>query len=238
MIYQTRGIVLHRFAHADNKMIVKIYTELYGMNAYLCFWSSKSRKNNHSFLPMSLIDMVSERKNKGHFDYVKETKIVSNIHLEEYDAAKSSICMFLNEVLYKLLSDAGEDKALFAFLFSSLHQFFTQKFTPDFHLRFLIALMRELGSSPQNNYTPNSMIFNIEKARFIHDDSAKKEEQMLGFYFHRLLEQDLFPSNQEEVIPYPFRNSLLNMILNYYTFHIADLSQLKSHEILKTVLHQ
>jgi DNA repair protein RecO (recombination protein O) len=236
MHYQTQGIILHQFMHADNKMIVKIYTELYGMNAYLCFRSSKSKKNNHLFLPMSLVDMVAERKNKGNFDYVKEIKTVSNIYLWRYDIAKSSICIFLNEVLYKLFSEAGEDKVLFSFLFSSLHQFFTQNFISDFHLRFLTALTRELGSSPENNYT-DGMIFSIEKSHFIHDSSAKKEEQALGFYFHRLLEQNLFPTNQEDVIPYNYRNFLLDMILHYYTLHITDLSQIKSHKILKIVLH-
>ena len=119
MVYQTRGIILHRFMHADNKMIVKIYTELYGMNTYFCFQSSKSNKKNHLFLPMSLIDMVSEKKNKRNLDYIKEIRTLSNIHLGEYDIAKSCICMFLNEVLYKLLSNIGEDKVLFEFLFSS-----------------------------------------------------------------------------------------------------------------------
>jgi len=185
---------------------------------------------------MSLVEITAERKNRGNFDFVKEVKIIVNTHLIEYDAVMASICMFLNEILYKLLSDAGEDKALFDFLFSSLNQFFTQKFTPDFHLRFLTTLMRELGSFPESNYTQGT-VFSIEKSCFLHDISAKKEEQMLGFYFHCLLVQDLFPANQKEIIPYSIRNSLLDIILNYYTLHIADLSKIKSHEILKTILH-
>jgi DNA repair protein RecO (recombination protein O) len=234
MVYQTRGIILHRFMHADNKMIVKIYTELYGMNAYLCFRTSK--KNNNLFLPMSLVDVVAEKKNKGHFAYVKEVKTLSNIHLGEYDVVKSSICMFLNEILYKLLFDAGEDKSLFEFLFLSLNQFFTQTFTPDFHLRFLTNLIRELGASPENNYS-QEMIFSPEKSLFLYDVSAKKEEKMLGYYFHCLLKQGLFTENQTEIIPYIYRNQLLDIILDYYSLHIIDLSQIKSHEILKTVLH-
>ena len=236
MVYQTKGIILHRFMHADNKMIVKIYTELYGMNAYFCYRSTTARKNNNLFLPMSLVDMTAEKKNKGHFDYVKESTTLANIHLKEYDIVKSSLCMFLNEILYKLLFDAGEDKNLFEFLYSSLHQFFTREFTPDFHLRFLTALTRELGSFPENNYT-QGMVFNLEKSHFIHDKFAKKEEQTLGYYFHCLLQQDLFSNNPNDIIPYVFRNQLLDMILHYYTLHIADLSQIKSHEILKTVLH-
>jgi len=222
--------------HADNKMIVKIYTELYGTNAYICFRSSGGKKSNNLFLPMSLAEMTAERKNKRSFDYVKDIKILSNINMMEYDIAKSSICLFLNEVLYKLLSDAGEDKTLFHFLFSSLLRFFTQKFPPDFHLRFLTALMRELGCCPENNFI-SDMIFSIEKSCFVHDVSAKKEEQHLAIYFHRLLEQDLFLTNQENITPYIWRNPLLDMILSYYSFHIANLSEIKSHEVLKAVLH-
>ena len=235
MVYQTRGIILHKFMHDDNKMIVKIYTELYGTHAYLCFRSSASKRNSNFFLPMSLVDMTAERK-KGNFDYVKDLEVLANVNLGEYNIAVSSVSMFLNEILYKLLFDAGEDKSLFEFLFSSLQKFFTQKFIPDFHLRFLTALMRELGSLPENNYT-QGMVFNIEKSCFSHVTTAKKEEQMLGFYFQHLLNQDLLSQNQEEIVPYIFRNSLLNMILNYYTLHIADLSNIKSHEILRVVLH-
>ena len=222
--------------HDDNKMVVKIYTELYGTNAYLCFRSSGVKKNGNLFLPMSLVEITSESKNKGNFDYVKDIKTLANINMGEYDIAKSSICMFLNEILYKLLSDAGEDKGLFEFLFSALSRFLNQGFTPDFHLRFLAALIRELGFCPENNFK-SGMIFSVEKSCFIYNSSAKKEEQQLGFYFHHLLEQELFPASQTEIIPYSWRNPLLEMILNYYSSHISNLSQIKSHEVLKVVLH-
>jgi DNA repair protein RecO (recombination protein O) len=186
---------------------------------------------------MSLVDMVSERKNKGSFDYVKDIKILADIHTGEFDIVKSTICMFLNEILYKLFSDAGEDKRMFEFLFSSLQQFFMQKNTPDFHLRFLTALVRELGCCPENNFSSPKMVFSVEKSCFVYNLLAKQEEHELGLYFHRLLEQELFPENKEKVIPYIWRNSLLEMILKYYTLHVANLSQIKSHAILKTILH-
>jgi len=222
--------------HDDNKMIVKIYTELYGTSAYICFRSSGSRKSANMFLPMSLVDMVCERKNKGHFDYVKDIKTLASINMGEYDVAKSSICMFLNEVLYKLLSDAGEDKVLFEFLFSALSIFLAQEVSVDFHLRFLAALTRELGFLPENNFLAG-MVFSIEKSCFVYNTSAQKDEQMLAYYLYRLLEQGMFPANKQDVIPYIWRNQLLDMIINYYSSHIVNLSQIKSHEVLKMVLH-
>ena len=237
MIYQTNGIILHRFMHSDSKMIVKIYTESFGTLSYLCFRSSNKKKNNYLFDPMSLVKITAEKKPKSNFDYIKEINVLEGINTHSFDIAKSSVSLFLNEILYQLLFDAPEDKSLFCFLFTNLSRFFTESLHPDFHLRFLLALTRELGFCPEDNYSAETMRFNIEKSCFEANAMNEKEEEILGTYFHHLLNQDLFLPNHQNAIPYKWRNSLLETILKYYTLHVSNLSQIKSHEILKTVLH-
>jgi DNA repair protein RecO (recombination protein O) len=186
---------------------------------------------------MSLIEVVAERKNRGNFDYIKEVKILSSLEAVGFDVAKSSISMFLNEILCKVLADAGEDVVMFNFLYTSLEQFISKPFIPDFHLRFLTALMRELGCFPKDNFTSSNMVFSIEKSCFVSNSVGGVEECSLGMYFHHLLSGGLFPVDNAEVIPYIWRNSLLEMIMKYYTFHVTSLLQIRSHEILKTLLH-
>jgi DNA repair protein RecO (recombination protein O) len=223
--------------HTDAKMIIKIYTKSFGTISYLDFRSSK-KKHTNLFLPMSLIEFTGERKNKANFDYIKDPKILATPDPIQFDIVKSSISMFLNEALYKLLFDAAEDGSLFDFLFSSLTRFFCQTMpAPDFHLRFLVALMQELGSSPKDNYSSEYAVFSVEKSCFEAHPLPNKEHQMLSLYMHRLLQHDLFPDSPQDIIPYPYRNPLLELILRYYSTHIANLSQMKSHTILKTVLH-
>ena len=238
MIYQTKGIILHRFMHSDSKMIVKIYTESFGTLSYLCFRSSNKKKDNYFFNPMSLVEITAEKKAKSNFDYIKEINVLEGVNICSFDIAKSSVSLFLNEVLYQLLFDASEDKSLFDFLFINLSRFFTEPLHPDFHLRFLLALTRELGFFPEDNYSEKSMCFNIEESCFEANRLVEQEEQTLGTYFHYIQNQDLFFSNYQNAIPYKWRNLLLDMMLKYYTLHITNLSQIKSHEILKTVLHQ
>jgi len=237
MIYQTNGIILHRFMHSDSKMIVKIYTELFGTVSYLCFRSSAKKKYNYLFDAMSLVEITAERKPKSNFDYIKEIKILGRVNTHDFDIAKSSVSLFLNEILYQILFDAAEDKSLFGFLFTNLSHFFAENLHPDFHLRFLLALTRELGFCPEDNYSPETMCFNIEKSSFEANILFSKEEQMLGTYLHHLLNQDVILSESPQAIPYVWRNLLLDTILKYYTSHISNLSQIKSHEILKAVLH-
>lgn len=237
MVYKTKGIILHRFMHADNKMIVKIYTESSGMVSYFCFRSSGKKKNNSLFIPMSLVEITGKKKNGSHFDYIDEIHILPESNSCRFDIAKSSVSMFLNEVLYQLLYDAPEDKNLFNFLFDNLLQFLKEDLLPDFHLRFLIALIRELGFLPEDNYSSTIMCFNIEKSCFEHTVFADKEEQTLGTYMHHLLNEDLFPQDNYNIIPSLWRNKLLDIILQYYDLHVANFSKIKSHEILKTILH-
>ena len=237
MVYKTKGIILHRFMHADNKMIVKIYTESSGMLSYFCFRSSGKKKNGNLFIPMSLVEITGRKKNGSHFDYIDEIHTLPESNSCRFDIAKSSVSMFLNEVLYQLLYDASEDKSLFDFLFDNLLQFSREDLLPDFHLRFLVALIRELGFSPEDNYSPDTMCFNIEKSCFEHTAFADKEEQALGLYMHQLLNEDLFPQNNYTIIPLLWRNKLLDTLLQYYNLHVANFSHIKSHEILKTILH-
>jgi len=237
MLYQTRALVLSQFMYDDNKLIVKMYTEQLGMVSYLTYRSKDRRKRSKIPLPMSLAEVLGEEKRKGHLHYIKEIKILENNPLN-FDLAKSTVSMFLNEILYRLLLDKGEDARLFAFLYASLSGFIHRDFTPDFHLRFLVALMQELGFSPQNNYSDAAPIFNIEKSCFEPILLKDKEKQLVSRLFSNLLNQDLFSEKPTETISSHWRNKLLDMILNYYTTHIADFSAIKSHEILKTVLHE
>ena len=237
MIYQTRALVLNQFMYDDNKLIVKMYTEQMGTVSYLAYRSKDRKKRSAIPLSMSLVEVLGEEKRKGHLHYIKEIKLLEKTEQTHFDLAKSSVSLFLNEILYRLLVDIGEDGRLFDFLYASLSGFLHHEFTPDFHLRFLVALMQELGFSPQNNYSDTAPIFNIESSCFEPILLEDKEQQRLSHLFFQLLNQPLFSEKTTETNSSHWRNKLLDMILAYYTLHIADFSNIKSHAVLKTILH-
>ena len=236
MIYQTRALVLNQFMYDDSKLIVKMYTEQLGMVSYLTYKSKDRRKRSQIPLSMSLVEILGEEKRKGHLHYIKDIKLLEGEGLAGFDLRKSSVRMFLNEILYRLLVDKGEDGHLFEFLYVSLSEFIHRDFMPDFHLRFLVALMQKLGFSPQNNYSDATPIFNVESGSFEPVFQEDKEEILLSHLFFRLLNRDLFSEKSAETISSHWRNRLLDMILKYFTLHIADFSAVKSHEVLRMVL--
>ncbi|MBP5411800.1 MAG: DNA repair protein RecO [Bacteroidales bacterium] len=228
-----KGIVLHSIPYSDTKNIVKIYTPM-GTNAYMVMRSKKH--SNGALRPMTLVNFCSAKRENSNFAFLHDVEYVNSAMGINYQLPKAAVSMFLNEVLYKLLADAGEDERLFSFVYKAVDVFYERDFVPDFHLRFLVQTAIKTGVSPVDNYQKNR-VFDEQAAHFCDKADASDMQQKTAYWLHELMTQELYPVHQEQVVPKAVRNALLDCILNYYTFHIADLSGIKSLEILKSVLH-
>lgn len=232
-IGKNKGIVLHKIPYSDSKNIVKIYTET-GTNAYISFRSKK--KSQEAMQPMTLVNFCSERKPNAGFAFLKDVEYVNSAMGVNYEVSKATVSMFLNEVLYKLLLNAGEDKHLFGFMYDALNEFCVRDFVPDFHLRFLVQCTIHMGVSPRDNYS-HGCVFDAMSASFVPEYAAQEQAQQVAYWLHELMHQPLFPTGKEHIVPMQVRNALLDTILNYYTCHIADMHALQSPEVVKTILH-
>ncbi len=239
MVYKTKGIILNKLMHADNKMIVQLFTADFGTKSYMVNVSMRREKKKlySSLLPMSIVDVLAEQKNNYSLDYIKDAQLLHCFSPYCFDMAKSSVSMFLNEILHKILQQYGQDKHLYEFIEDSLIQFNTCDFFPDFHLRFMIHLTNYLGCLPQDNYSDEFSSFNCRSAKFEADKSESYEEVEANLWFHVLMNQPLFPHYNQLIVPMNVRNKLLHLLLSYYSEHITNLKNVKSLEVLQTVLH-
>lgn len=232
-VVKNRGIVLHKIPYSDSKNIVKIYTET-GTNAYISIRSKK--KSQEAMQPMTLINFCSEHKPNTGFAFLRDVEYVNSTMGVNYEVSKATVSMFLNEVLYKLLLNAGEDKHLFTFMYDALNEFCTRDFVPDFHLRFLVHCTMQIGVCPIDNYS-RGCVFDALSASFMSEYAASEQTQQVAYWLHALMHQPLFPTCKEQIVPMQVRNALLDTILNYYTCHIADMHALQSPEVVKAILH-
>lgn len=236
MIYQTKGIVLHRTVFADNKAIYHVYTDQEGMRSYMTYTSLKKEKKAQwmKLQPLAVVDLKAERRHSETLDYLKSVELEHVPGMQDFDYLKSSVKMFLNEVLYRVLQTAPPDEVLFRFVEKSLCDFEKQEFVPDFHLRFLWRLTHYLGCAPVRNFSEEQPFFHIVSARF----SALKEgvERGVSAWVPRLMEASFCPL-PEEVLPLPLRNPMLECVLAYYAQHVsASIVHVQSHKVLKEVL--
>lgn len=228
MLFKTRGIVINYVRYRDTSILVKIYTEKFGLQTYIenGVRSSKSKNKIALFQPLTLLDLVVYHDDKKEIHRLKEIRCSHAFLSLPYQVEKSSIGIFLNEILSKVLIEEAENPPLFNFLsesFIALDQ--TPSHYENFHLQFLLKLTFFLGFSPENA-----------------DEIERQfKEYSLPVHFdkwHQVAINQLIRESYFGVVSLnrTQRNQLIDAILLYYRLHIEGLSDVKSLHILREIL--
>lgn len=239
MLHKTRGIVLHTTEFSETSLVVKIYTELFGMQTYLV---NSVRKKNAKVRPsvfqaLSLVEMVVYHKERGGIQRISEIRSAPALRSTPFDVMKSSMALFINEVLYKSIREEESNPRLFDFLFQSIQWLDVHEpANPDFHLLFLVQLSRYLGFFPVNNYSEMQSIFNLQEGCF--EKSSPPHPFFLApplsIHFHRIM-YHLPDFSVSLGIPIPEKRELLERILEYYELHLSGFGNIRSHKVLEEI---
>jgi DNA repair protein RecO (recombination protein O) len=124
MLHKTRGIGLSYLRYRESSIITKIYTEAFGIQTYIVngVRSSKSKNNRIAlFQPLPLLDMVVYHKNKEDTVHrISELKCYAPFHSIPFDVIKSSLALFITEILGKTLREEESNELLFRFIEESI----------------------------------------------------------------------------------------------------------------------
>jgi DNA repair protein RecO (recombination protein O) len=240
MLQTTRGIIFHHVKFSDTSIIARIYTEQFGLQSYLVrgLRNRRSEIKKALFQHLNLVEMVVSHRENKELQYLKELRIADPFHSIPFDIRKSAIALFLNEVLYQTIREEEPNPDLFEFLFRSVKALDnTETNISLFHLSFLIRLSRYLGFFPKNNYSDSESFFNLAEGRFSRMNGPEMSNTGNPFskYISNLanLQAESFDAFQ---IDPSHRSKLLEIILNYYRYHIPGIGEFKSHTVLHDVL--
>lgn len=237
MIYEAKGIVLHKTQIADNKAVFHVYTAEEGLRSYMTFTSLRKEKKGQwmKMQPLAIVGLKAERKREDGMDYLKAVDLDYSSAAASYDWLKSSVRMFLNEALYKILQTTPADENLFQFIREALCKFDNQEFVPDFHLRFLWQLTAYLGCEPVCDRSEEKPFFQIDKAQFQQFKTGPDAE--VSAWVPALMLGDLLPQDKSLVLPAACRGDMLQCVLDYYSYHVTQsMASMQSHLILKDIL--
>jgi DNA repair protein RecO (recombination protein O) len=240
MLHQTRGIALHSTKFSETSSVVKIYTELFGLQSYLV---KGIRKQNAKikpglFQPLTLLDLVVYHKERSSLQNLKEANYLHPYQTIPFDIRKSSIALFINELVYKTIHGEEPHPELFSFLYDTCLRLdrVDDNFSL-FHLVFSLQLTRYLGCMPQLNYSARTPYLNLREGVFQPEVPEHQDylDSKLSRLFFQLL-QTPEGANAPVKIPTKTRDTLLEMILIYYRLHVPGFREMQSHHILHTIL--
>ena len=240
MLHKTRGIIFKTTDYSESSVIVQIFTEKFGLQSYLIngVKKPKAKISQNSLQPLHLVDMVAYHKPAGNIQRISELRQIPVFHTIPYDMVKSSLVMFLNEVLYKSIKQQSSDQILFEYIYHSIELLDRMVHgTANFHLYFLLRLTRFLGFFPDKSGSSSAEFFDLKSG--IYTDQQPSHAFILeGTYtkcWTTLINSRFEDLNQIEISASQ-RKTLIEKLLDYYSLHIDNFGEIRSHRILEEVL--
>jgi len=240
MLHKTRGIVLKLTDYGETSVIVQIFTEKLGLQSYIINGAKKPRAKigRNMLQPLHLLDLVVYYKNNGAVQRIKELKNAPLLQQLPYDVVKSSIALFLNEVLYKAIKQQTADEQLFGYVFNSIELLDNLKEgIANFHLVFLLGLTRYLGFYPHGASATDADYFDMHNGvftRYKPDSSLYLSPPHTQNFF--LLLNKGFDNLSSIKLGNDERRYLISRLLEYFALHIEGFGYIRSHEVLEEVL--
>lgn len=240
MIDNTRGIVLKTIKYRDTSAIVDVFTEKLGLKTYIINSVYKAKPR----VPPSLLQlgvalqMVVYNKEGRKINRIKEVQADFYPGATITDLRRSAIKLFMVELCRKTLQFDEPQPGLFSELRDSIYLIEnSEQAVVNYHLYFLVRVLFHLGVFPDLSDWPDKNILSVQEGTLFENTPEKGlliPSQMVRILVEleatdrrRLHELKL---SREE------RQSFIEHMLSYYSFHIENFSQLNTHLIYKQLM--
>ena len=151
MLVKTKAIVISSLKYQEKSLIVKCFTQSHGLKTYFVRDAFSSRKSNQKiayFQPLTILEIEAVHKNKGTLENFKEIKIATPFQTIHSDIFKSTMVMFISEILHHSIHEEEKNEHLFAFLETALFWLDNHDETANFHLILMLEITKYLGFYP------------------------------------------------------------------------------------------
>ncbi len=231
--------MIQTLKYGDSGLVARIFTRKLGMQTYLVrgVRKAKSSRKQYLFQPLTIVSMVVSHKEKASLHYIKEIQLLDPYQAIPYEIKKTSLAIFLAEILSHALKNQEANEALFLFLRTSLLQLDnTGNPVSNLHLVLLLKLSKYLGFQPRNNYDSRHRFFNLQEGLFqsVKGNSPDFMDQEESLAFANISDSSLEAQDKLH-FSNDLRKRLLQHTINYYRHHVAGMPEIKSHKVLETI---
>ena len=237
MIVSTSAIILSKVRYQDNDLIVKCLTRDLGVISYMVknISTSKNSKNKFAFFQLlNILDLESNYNPNRSIQYIKDLKIRYNFTSLHTNIYKSSVVMFLSEILSNIIHNESKDLELFDFIEESFIWYDKSEDSSSFYLIFLMKITHYLGFYPDCTYMSYNY-FNLEESVFETSKNSKYVIQGDSLVLFKTILGIKFDSNKLPFIDKINKKDILKNILIYFKLHVDGFKDPKSLKVLNQI---
>ena len=235
MLVKTKAIVISSVKYQEKSLIVKCFTMSDGLKSYFVRDAFSSRKSNQKiayFQPLSILDIEAIHKNKGTLEQLKEIRIDTPFQSIHSDIFKSTMALFLSEMLHHSIHEEEKNEPLFEFLETALHWLDHHDEIANFHLILLLETTKYFGFYPDIS-ADESRFFEMNEGIFSPFHAASSLTEHETSLFKKLIALKF--DNSQKTFHVIERQLLLKILIDYYSIHLEGFKKPKSLEVLKEV---
>lgn len=239
MLDKTQGIVLKTTKYSETSIIAKLFTKKYGLLSFIIqgVRSSKNKQKGNLIQPLNILNLEIYLKEQRNLHRIKEYSAAYIYQTLHHDFTRQSVAIFCIELISKCIKEQEVNERLYDYLIFFLTELDGQTpFTENKPLFFLLETASILGFEPSLHNILNGAYFNLENGRF--EDSFVSAQQSLSVQETAMLKKmvAVYYEKNELKLTNAERKVLLEKLLLYFRWHIADFTDLKSPAVLSELL--
>lgn len=242
---KTRAIVLQSIKYGDSSLIVKMLTEEMGIQSFMVkgVYGKKSKMKAALFQNMMLLDIVAEIGGSS-LGFIKDISLSHYYRSISSDFKKTTILIFISELLSKSIAESEPDEVMFNYIYSSMLWLDeAESGYADFPIIFAMRLSYHLGFFPNlDTYTEGSC-FDLLDGNFKRGNNNDiyqiDAELSKAFYQLSVISSQQNLSRLSQVFSLSgslilsTRRQLLEAVVTYYKLHSDNVREIKSIEVLR-----
>ena len=240
MLVKTKGIVIKKTKFSDSEVVVKIYTEEFGVQSFFVrgMKNKKSTIKYAFFQPLTMLNLVINFSKKKSLHSIKEIELWHNYQSVNYDMIKRTILFFVVELLHKCLKEESENKELFNWIHNApVWLDLNDDSTINFHLVFMMQLSMFMGFFPINESKSDNFFFDLQEGKYC-DQTPSHTNYVSGDIAKlvKIVSETKFEDSHNIKMNNSTRKRVLETLIAYYELHLPSMGEFKSLEVLSVVL--
>ncbi|MGB1307290.1 MAG: DNA repair protein RecO [Oceanihabitans sp.] len=235
----TKALVLSTLKYSDSDLIVKCYTQEFGVLSFILKGILKRKKGKiktayFQLLAQLQLEIVYKKNRSLH--NIADVKLNYQYANLQTNVQKTAVLMFLAETLSNALQEEEKNEFLFSYIETTMQWLDQQNQYANFHLLFLLKITKFLGFYPETKNMQFSY-FNLQSGNFenlsntiysVSGQNLTLLKQLLGINFDAL---STIKINAKQ------RHSFLSMLLLYFELHLGSFKKPKSLEVFTQVFN-